>query len=503
MKYTMRPNPGYYQKQSTQNIMRDLTIGLLVVFGFALAFYFKHPEYGSSYAIHILIMMAISVGVCVLVEVLWAFVLKKPVIKYLLGSFPWVTGIIITLIMPANLSYYGLAIASLLAIVLGKLVFGGFGHNIFNPAGVARGVVFTSFATATAADLVVGATPVTTFNNLGWLVSDNAALKGVFDQFGGVWKVFVGWHPGSIGETSALIILLVGIILILRNVIDWRIPVVYISSIFVMTFIVGAMNGLGVLYPLYHILTGGVMFGAVFMLTDPVTNPTSASGRVIFALGAALLTVLLRLMSNMPEGVVFSILLMNMLTPVIENLTDGQQIKSMNKYKIATTAMVVLSVALAILMGTVLVASEAEEIPDEKPTVELNDEKIAFNSDVLDPYEGEVASVTDEGDLKVYHVKINGYGLVDNDGTHGGTYTQNEYEIKVDTSKKEIVSIEYLHFGDTKGFGDKTVNEAYYELFEGLSTIDYDQEVATATRASATSRSMIKAVKIVMDDLNK
>ena len=149
------------------------------------------------------------------------------------------------------------------------------------------------------------------------------------------------------------------------------------------------------------------------------------------------------------------------------------------------------------------ITGEGQGPKPEVPTVELNDEKIAFNSDVLDPYEGEVASVTDEGNLKVYHVKINGFGLVDNDGTHGGTYTQNEYEIKVDPSKKEIVSIEYLHFGDTKGFGDKTVNEAYYELFEGLSTIDYDQEVATATRASATSRSMIKAVKIVMDDLNK
>ncbi len=139
----------------------------------------------------------------------------------------------------------------------------------------------------------------------------------------------------------------------------------------------------------------------------------------------------------------------------------------------------------------------------EVPTVELNDEKLAFNSDALDPYAGEIVSITDEDNLKVYHIKINGFGLVDNDGSHGGDYTPNEYQIKVDPTNQELVSIEYIHFGDTPGFGDRTVNEAYYELFEGLSTIDYDQEVATATRATATSRSMIKAVKIVMDDLNK
>ncbi len=160
-------------------------------------------------------------------------------------------------------------------------------------------------------------------------------------------------------------------------------------------------------------------------------------------------------------------------------------------------------------MGTVLVKPEAggngngNGNGDDTPTVELNDEKLAFNSDALDPYAGEIVSITDEDNLKVYHIKINGFGLVDNDGSHGGDYTPNEYQIKVDPTNQELVSIEYIHFGDTPGFGDRTVNEAYYELFEGLSTIDYDQEVATATRATATSRSMIKAVKIVMDDLNK
>ena len=502
MKFTMRPNPSQFQTQKTAHIMRDLTIGLLVVFGFALTFYYKHPAYGGAFVSHILIMMVISVGISVGTEALWALAQKKPVLTYLQNSFPWVTGIIITLIMPANLSYYGLAVASLLAIVLGKLVFGGFGHNIFNPAGVARGVVFTSFATATVADLVIGATPVSTFNSLGWLVSDNAALPKLFADFGGVLNVLIGWHAGSIGETGALIILLVGAVLAWRKVLDWRVPVVYLATIFVLTGLVGTMHGLGILYPLYHVLTGGAIFGAVFMLTDPVTNPTSVSGRIIFALGAGILTVLLRLMSNMPEGVVFSILLMNSLTPVIESATDGQQIKSYKKYKILIGSLAIVGITISFLAGSSLVKPEVTPEP-EVPTVQLNDEKLKFNDPILDNYEGEVFAKTDDGNVRTYHIKVNGYGLVDNDGSHGGTYSQNEYEIKVDLAEKKVISIVYLHFGDTPGFGDRTVNEAYYELFEGISTLDYEQEINTATKATRTSRSMIKAVKIVMDDLGK
>ena len=107
--------------------------------------------------------------------------------------------------------------------------------------------------------------------------------------------------------------------LIARRVIDWRIPVVYVGTLFIAAWIIGAVNGLGIWYPLTFVLSGGVLFGAVFMLTDPVTCPTQVTGRVVFAMGAAVITLLIRFLANAPEGVVFSILIMNMLTPLIED----------------------------------------------------------------------------------------------------------------------------------------------------------------------------------------
>ena len=143
--------------------------------------------------------------------------------------------------------------------------------------------------------------------------------------------MFVGLYPGAIGETSALVILVVGVILAIRKVIDWRVPATYLITLFVLAAGVGLMHGAPISYALFHLLTGGAMFGAVFMMTDPVTNPTSAAGRIMFAVGCAVITIVLRLRSNLPEGVMYSILIMNMLTPLIESLTDGQQIKMKSK----------------------------------------------------------------------------------------------------------------------------------------------------------------------------
>lgn len=149
----------------------------------------------------------------------------------------------------------------------------------------------------------------------------------------------LGTYPGAIGETFSIAIVLVGIYLAFRQVIDWRVPVTYLGGIFVLTAIVALLTGIEsyhgipgfIWYPVLHLLTGGVIFGGVFMLTDPVTSPTSAGGRVIFALGAAVLTVLIRLKANLPEGCLYSILLMNLFTPMIENALDGKQLEIKKK----------------------------------------------------------------------------------------------------------------------------------------------------------------------------
>jgi electron transport complex protein RnfD len=184
-----------------------------------------------------------------------------------------------------------------------------------------------------------------------------------------------------------LAILLVGAFLIWRKVIDWRTPVVYLGSIAVLTACIAIFSGLEswngipafLWYPALHLLTGGVIFGAVFMLTDPVTNPTSPAGRVVFALGAAVLTVLIRLKGNLPEGCLYSILLMNMFTPMIESALDGKQLEVKKKAYIISGCLAALGLALTLYISASVepvaaLASSATSAATESASSSATDE---------------------------------------------------------------------------------------------------------------------------------
>ena len=503
MKFTSKVSPNYRDTQSTTSIMLTLTVGLCCVYAFSLYYYFSN--YSSSIAMRAVVIMVVAVLSSVMTEVLWALVTKKSVVSYITKSYPWITGMILTLIVPINTSYYALAVTTVLSLVFGKLLFGGFGQNIFNPAGIGRAIIFSAFTTAVVADITTGATPTQTMNGLGWIIQDASSLDAFIAQFGGFQNLFIGLYPGALGETCTLVILLVGVVLAIRKVIDWRVPTVYLGTLFVLASIAGFMNGAGLWYPLFHLLTGGAVFGAVFMLTDPVTNPTSTTGRIIFAMGAAIITFVIRIFGNLPEGVVFSILIMNLLTPLIEKITDGEQVRMLKKYRSLTLLVASCGILISLFAGFSLkpVAINHEEDPiEDLPEVSLGT-PIAVNDEVLNRYQGEILSETSEGNLTTYHVAVNGYGLVDDDGSHGLDYSQNEYEIVVDTESMTLVSITYLHFGDTKGFGDKTMNEGYYATFVGMSMNDNEQEVDVVSGATMTSRSMISAIRIVMDALGE
>ncbi len=181
-------------------------------------------------------------------------------------------------------------------------------------------------------------------------------MDAFLKNYGG-WKgLFLGTYPGALGETFTLAIVIIGIFLIVRKIIDWRVPVVYLGTIFVMTAIIAIITGVGsyhgipgfLWYPVLHLLLGGVVFGGFFMLTDPVTSPTSAAGRTIFALGAGILTVLIRMTGNLPEGCLYSILLMNMMTPLIESALDGKQLDILKKAKHGFIYLCIVGLALTI-----------------------------------------------------------------------------------------------------------------------------------------------------------
>lgn len=337
MKFTFHVSPNIKDRFSTQRIMWELTGGLMVIFVISCIYY--GTSHGMNYAMQAIILLASSLITTLVCEAIFALCTKKKPLDYIKTSFGWVTSIILTMMVPISMTPYALIIATACCIVLGKLLFGGFGNNIFNPAAVGRAIIFASFMGATT-DLVTSATPTTVIaSTYNWLPATSSVLDTFLEQFGGFMGLALGTYPGAIGETFSIAIILVGIYLAFRQVIDWRVPVTYLGGIFVLTAIVALLTGIEsyhgipgfIWYPVLHLLTGGVIFGGVFMLTDPVTSPTSAGGRVIFALGAAVLTVLIRLKANLPEGCLYSILLMNLFTPMIENALDGKQLEIKKK----------------------------------------------------------------------------------------------------------------------------------------------------------------------------
>ena len=204
-----------------------------------------------------------------------------------------------------------MVIGAAFAIAIVKEAFGGLGHNIFNPALAGRAFVSVTFAglmtkwispasSLTSLDSSTTATPLSeSFVNTG----------STTDLY---WRLFIGDVGGSIGETSALLVLIGGLILLFTGVIKWRIPTIYIGTVFLLTWIIPGED------PVFHILAGGLFLGAFFMATDYVTVPLTDKGQYIFAAGAGILVVMIRLYGSMPEGVAYSILLMNAITPLID-----------------------------------------------------------------------------------------------------------------------------------------------------------------------------------------
>ncbi|MCF0115103.1 MAG: RnfABCDGE type electron transport complex subunit D, partial [Erysipelotrichaceae bacterium] len=352
MKFTFRPSPNYNDKQTTLHIMNELTIGLLVVF-FASVIYYV-TAFGVNYGVRAIIMLLVSVVCATATEAIFYWYTKKPVWDNVRCSFPWITAIILTMMCQLETSYYALGVSTIIAIFFGKLVYGGFGQNIFNPAAFGRAVIMACFSGSVAVDIVTGATPTTTFASTGWLVTSPEQMGNFLSQYGGLGGMFLGTYPGAIGETSSLVILAVGVYLAYRRVIDWKISVTYIATIFVTTFMVGLMQGQALTYAFFHIFTGGVCFAAVFMLTDPVTNPTNQGGRIFFGLMAGFFTVLIRLKANLPEGVLYSILLANMMTPAIERMFDGVQYKRVKDYYKYIAILAVAGLGLNAIIGLTL-----------------------------------------------------------------------------------------------------------------------------------------------------
>lgn len=263
----------------------------------------------------------VQVGLCVLTslatESLWQKLSKKPV-SVLDGSGA-VTGIILGLSLPWSAPWYVPVIGSAVAIILGKMVFGGLGMNLFNPAMVGRAFIMLSFAGALGASAYVhpdAAMVVLTQATPLSAAKSSATLSGFPD----IWALFMGNRNGSLGETSALAILIGGVFLCVRRTASWQLPVGVILGCAATSGLFQIL-GLSNLTILQHLLGGSLLFGAFFIATDPVTSPLTPKGKWIFAIGIGITVVFLRSFSSYPAGVMFAVLLMNAVVPLINRWT--------------------------------------------------------------------------------------------------------------------------------------------------------------------------------------
>jgi electron transport complex protein RnfD len=490
MKFNFRVSPNYRSPLSTQRIMTELTVGIALVLAYSVYFYFT--KLGSDYGIHALLMIGTALGTSIAVEILWALFYKKKIWAHLNTSFPWVTALLYVGMMGINKPLYVIFIGSFIAIFIGKLVFGGFGHNIFNPAGVGRAVSvlsFGGFITDKFADVVTGATPNQVMESLGWVITDPTVVTKYLDQFGGLWSLATGGYVGGLGETNTLLILAVGIYLAVRKIIDWRVPAVFLGSLFAFASILAVMKGMGIWYPVFHLVTGGAMFGAIFMLTDPVTSPTSIPGRIVFAFGVALLAFLIRIKGSLPEGVIRSILFMNMMTPLIDRAFDGWAFEKVKKYAISLTVIG----ALGFLTVGVFAAQVNYIAPvvEEEPvvTINLKGEPVVISGQTSAT--AVVVSEVAEGDITSLVVNINGYAFTSD---HDDDPQPNTIEVKVNTATQTIVSVAYVTFSDSKGIGDKTNSDVFLSQFAGLSIVDNTTTADVVSGATVTSEAIIRAV---------
>ncbi len=495
MNFITRKSPNYRQKQSTLRIMTELSIGLLVV---ALAsVYYYSTKVDISVGLRVLAVVATAVLVNIALEVAFGLYKKKSVKDVFFTEFPWVTGLIFALAIPVTTNLYVVGMSTAIGVLFGKVIFGGFGHNVFNPAGVARAIVFSSFSRPVVEsvvkmnDVFTNATPANLMASFSWLPSAATFDSKAFAHLG-LKEMLLGDHFGAIGETFALVILIVGVVLAIRKVLDWRMPFIYITTLFIASGIIGMVNGLGLWYPLAFVMSGGALYGAVFMITDPVTCPTQKTGRVIFAMGAAVITILIRYKANYPEGVVFSILIMNMLTPVIEDFFNGVQTKMRKRYLVSFLSMI----AIAGLSVTWIAASTDKV----EPTLELGATTVMANEKV-EKYAANVISSDKKDGNTIFTVAAEGYGLKDSEYPNPA-YKENIFEVTVDSSNK-VVLITMTQFGDTKGFGDLVDDDLYFERFIGKDLLNSGEEYDTMSNATLTSYSLISALNAVAQQLGK
>ncbi|MBL1225157.1 RnfABCDGE type electron transport complex subunit D [Enterococcus sp. BWR-S5] len=296
---TVSVSPHLHSGRTSRSIMLDVIIALLPAIAAS----------GIIFGPRALILIGVTVFSCVASEYVFRRAIKRPQSIYDLTAV--VTGILLALNLPVSLPFWMAALGGAIAIIIVKQFFGGVGQNFVNPAITARIVLLMSFAS----QMNVWKEPFHYLSDTTDIVSSATYFSNAAaGKLPSITDMLLGIRTGSLGETCAIALIIGGIYLIIRKVISPWIPLCFIGTVAVLSMVLGGD-------PLYQVLSGGLLLGAIFMATDYTTSPINTRGKIIFAVGCGLITVLIRFYASLPEGVSYAILLMNILVPHIETLT--------------------------------------------------------------------------------------------------------------------------------------------------------------------------------------
>lgn len=305
MSLRLSPGPHILHRESTQTLMLDVIIALVPTTAAGIYLF-------GSRAAWVLAVAVITAVVC---EYLFQKLARRTVRVKDLSAV--VTGLILGLNLPPDAPLWLPAIGSMIAILLVKELFGGIGHNFMNPALLARGILLASWPARMSVYILPARVLGTTDMLPAGADTISAATALIRPQGYAVYDLLMGNIPGTIGEVCKIAILVGFLYMLFVGTIKWQIPTLFVGTVALFTWLIGGD-------PLKAVLSGGLLFGAVFMATDYVTNPMHTLGKVIFAVGCGILVTVIRMTRAFPEGVTYAILIMNILTPLIDRLTGRQ-----------------------------------------------------------------------------------------------------------------------------------------------------------------------------------
>lgn len=319
---TVSVSPHIKDKTTVKTVMWSVVIALLpaVLWG---VFYFQ------ARALYLILTCIVT---AVLSEAVSQKITNRPIT--IADGSAFLTGLLLALVLPPTFPLWAGALGALVSIVIGKQLFGGLGYNIFNPALLGRAFLSVAFPVFTTTWAIPSLNPIKLFSEgkfyaffAGDTITGATPLALALPKFGvlnpnlpSYLELFIGMRGGCIGEVSALALFIGAAYLLARKYIDWRIPLGYMGSVLIVSSFLWFFNK-SYPTPLFHILSGGLIIGAFFMATDPVTSPITRKGRWILGVGAGILTISIRMWGGYPEGVMYSILMMNAFAPLIERLT--------------------------------------------------------------------------------------------------------------------------------------------------------------------------------------